>query len=702
VTFTSASQPVAEVVGTVSVTATLSAASGLEVDVPFTISGTATAGGTDHNLAAGNIIIPAGQTSGTTNFIVTDDAIVEGDETVIVTMGSLTNATVGAESVHTVTIMDNDAVSFTNASQSTVVESGTATITAQLSAASSMDVIVPFTVNGSSTATGSGMDYSITASPVTITAGNTTADITVTITEDADVEGPETVIVDMGSPTNAAQGAVTTHTLTITDDDSGGGPTVTVCVSPAGDFATIQAAIDDSGTTDSMTVLVCEDTYSENINYGSKKIIIKAEGSVANTIIQGTSGNNTAVVTFNNTALDITAVLDGFTIDNQGTGCNSRGIYIGTNAAPTIKNSRIVGNTPGCSRVGGGIYIDQGGMILESSTVGGSGTPNTGAAGAGIYAKTAASGPYAIHISNSTISYNNGKNGGGIYFDTSFNGTVNISGSTISNNIGSGNSGAGIYSAVGLTFINTNIINNYDTNSYLAGGGLYLTGTDKVTTFTGGSISGNTAENGGGGIYVAGGADLTINGGAVVSGNVADAGKGGGINVNGESSTLTCSKAFFKGNDAQQYGGGISLDSSASVSLTNCIVSGNTADGETFSDGGGIYNNGATLTLMNTTVSGNYALRYGGGLQGGGTITNSIFWANTADTTGPQINGTPTITYSDIEGGFTGTGNINLDPVFVISAQASSGSATIAGDFHIQFGSNVIDQGTATGARPMI
>ena len=81
---------------------------------------------------------------------------------------------------------------------------------------------LPFSVNGSSTATGGGTDYSITASPLTITAGNTTADITVTITNDPDIESDETVIVDMGSPTNATQGTTIQHTLTITDDDSGG------------------------------------------------------------------------------------------------------------------------------------------------------------------------------------------------------------------------------------------------------------------------------------------------------------------------------------------------------------------------------------------------------------------------------------------------------------------------------------------------
>ncbi len=68
-------------------------------------------------------------------------------------------------------------------------------------------------------------DYSITGSPITITAGNTTPNITITIATDTIDEDNETVIVDMGAPTNATQGATTTHTATITDDDAA--PTVT-------------------------------------------------------------------------------------------------------------------------------------------------------------------------------------------------------------------------------------------------------------------------------------------------------------------------------------------------------------------------------------------------------------------------------------------------------------------------------------------
>ncbi|MFA9391983.1 MAG: PKD-like domain-containing protein [Prolixibacteraceae bacterium] len=110
-------------------------------------------------------------------------------------------------------------VTFTTASQSSANETGTMTVTIQLSAASAETVTVPYTLTGTATSSGGGTDFSITPSPITISAGNTSATITITITGDSFVEGNETVIVTLGTPTNAASGAILVHTATIVDDD---------------------------------------------------------------------------------------------------------------------------------------------------------------------------------------------------------------------------------------------------------------------------------------------------------------------------------------------------------------------------------------------------------------------------------------------------------------------------------------------------
>lgn len=223
VTFASAAQTVSESAGTVTVTMTLSGTSVSSISVPYTITGTATAS-LDHDLNDGTLNITAGQTTADVTFSVSDDAIYEGTETVILTMGSPTNATSLAPTVHIVSITNNDtapSVTLDSASQSVSESAGTVTITLTQSAVSATATTVPFTVNAGSTAVGSGTDYSIAASPLTIAAGFTTASITVTLVDDATAESSETVVVDLGTPTNASLGATQSHILTITDNDLG-------------------------------------------------------------------------------------------------------------------------------------------------------------------------------------------------------------------------------------------------------------------------------------------------------------------------------------------------------------------------------------------------------------------------------------------------------------------------------------------------
>ena len=116
------------------ITAHLSAASGLDVTVRYRWTGTAN-DPADYTITASPITILAGATTGTITITVVDDSIDENSETVVATMGSPTNATQGATTVHTATITDNDAtptVTFTAASQSGAESVGTMTITAQL------------------------------------------------------------------------------------------------------------------------------------------------------------------------------------------------------------------------------------------------------------------------------------------------------------------------------------------------------------------------------------------------------------------------------------------------------------------------------------------------------------------------------------------------------------------------------------------
>jgi hypothetical protein len=73
----------------------------------FTVGGGATAG-VDYVTLPGSVVIPAGQTSSSLTLTPIDDGLVEGAETVIVTLSANTAYVVGSPSAATVTITDDD------------------------------------------------------------------------------------------------------------------------------------------------------------------------------------------------------------------------------------------------------------------------------------------------------------------------------------------------------------------------------------------------------------------------------------------------------------------------------------------------------------------------------------------------------------------------------------------------------------------
>jgi len=136
-------------------------------------------------------------------------------------------------------------------------------------------------------------------------------------------------------------------------------------------------------------------------------------------------------------------------------------------------------------------------------------------------------------------------------------------------------------------------------------------------------------------------------------------------------------------NSSGSLGGGIYFIS-GNPYLLNVTISGNTAGTE----GGGIrFASDSNPTLTNVTITGNSAGQNGGGIYCNNTaspiLVNSILWDNT-----PQEiyigGGTVTATYSDIQGGMSGEGNIDADPLFVDADND---------DFHLLWGSPCIDVG---------
>lgn len=169
---------------------------------------------------------------------------------------------------------------------------------------------------------------------------------------------------------------------------------------------------------------------------------------------------------------------------------------------------------------------------------------------------------------------------------------------------------------------------------------------------------------GGGGIYAAQG-NVTVNA-AQVDGNNAS-GIGGGIAALAGNVTLS-NAAQVDQNSAAANGGGIfdiALDSTQGINITGATVAGNLAD----LNGGGIYLGTGTISLLNSTVSGNQALStVGGGIDntdssGQTIITNSTIGGNSAQSAGGGIiaaNGAvinnSTIALNTLAAGGTGAG----------------------------------------------
>ncbi|UCF43979.1 MAG: right-handed parallel beta-helix repeat-containing protein, partial [Planctomycetota bacterium] len=146
------------------------------------------------------------------------------------------------------------------------------------------------------------------------------------------------------------------------------------------------------------------------------------------------------------------------------------------------------------------------------------------------------------------------------------------------------------------------------------------------------------------------------------SDNTTTANGGGMCNRSCSPTVANCS---FAGNSSVYAGGGMYNRSNSNPSVTNCTFTGNAAGGDY--GGGGMLNYSSNPTVTNCTFTDNTTSAKGGGLYNlscSPTVTNCILWGNTA-ATGPQIYGSAVVEYSDVEGGHSGTGNIDAAPIFL-------------------------------------
>jgi RHS repeat-associated protein len=219
VAFALATSSVGEAAAPLAVTVALSQVAATDVVVPLTVTGTATIG-VDAQAIPTSLTIPAGSLSAAISIAPINDALHEGDETVVLTLGAPAGATLGAVTTHTATIVDDDAVpviGFVAATSQVGEAAGGLAIEVLLDHASINPVSVTFTVTGTATI---GTDVQALPSALSIPAGSTSGTITLTTINDQIHEGDETVVIALGAPTNATIGTPGVHTATIVDDDA--------------------------------------------------------------------------------------------------------------------------------------------------------------------------------------------------------------------------------------------------------------------------------------------------------------------------------------------------------------------------------------------------------------------------------------------------------------------------------------------------
>ena len=231
-------------------------------------------------------------------------------------------------------------------------------------------------------------------------------------------------------------------------------------------------------------------------------------------------------------------------------------------------------------------------------------------------------------------------------------------------------------------------------------------------TITAGNANGSSPHNNGGGLYNKTSSLKLEN--MIFQGNTASV-DGGGLYNTGSNSTLL--NITFRQNTATNSGGGI-YNSQSDLIQQNITFDQNSAG----RSGGGMANYYSHPTLTNVTFYNNSAATYGGGLAqsfssptlinvtfngnsasvtGGGAITNddshpvivnSILYGNVGGEIRNFTGSSPQVTYSIVQGGYAGTGNLNLDPLLGSLANNVGFTQTMA----LGAGSPAIDAGTNT------
>ncbi len=444
------------------------------------------------------------------------------------------------------------------------------------------------------------------------------------------------------------------------------------------DQPTIQAGIDASVYGD--IVLLADGTYTGpgnyNIDFKGRSITVKSSGGAENCII-----------------------------DCQQ---NGRGFSVSNGETVTFEGLTVKNGDAGESNWGGGVYMIDSDIVVVDCTF----TFNSASYGGAVYCSTSSTtSTSSSSIINCTFTSNSSSGSGGAVKYSSASTpdklSYSITNCTFTSNSASNSGGA--VSSVSTSITNCTFTSNSAYNSGAVSSSNTTVGCSLpvyYTSITNCTFTSNSASDHGGavgyGLSTYSSSSLTnctftsnsaFNGGAVYY----------SLCCSPLSSITNCT---FTSNSATDAGGAINFHHgsypSASSSLTNCTFASNSA-----AYGGAVYNSFVpasyrrypTSSITNCTFTLNEVTEQGGviwcdiplSIDDSITLKNCILWGNTASE-GSEIyeKEKPIIvTYSNIQGGHDGEGNIDADPLFVDAAND---------DLHLQGALPCIDTGTADGA----
>jgi len=211
-----------------------------------------------------------------------------------------------------------------------------------------------------------------------------------------------------------------------------------------------------------------------------------------------------------------------------------------------------------------------------------------------------------------------------------------------------------------------------------------------VVTFTNGEdttalITGFTIRHGYGASWLDGngGGICCINSSPTIDNNLIDSNNvsfadGGGIYCENSSAIITNNSLIYNGGNYVLIGTGIACKGGSPYIARN-LITGSWGDSH----------NGIDLVNSNATIVNNTIVNNGKGILVQDSsyviISNTIIWGNSfASLLMGDSSNSISVTYSDIEGGWSGLGNLNTIPVFIDTGNY---------DFRLQSGSPCIDAG---------